>query len=195
FWVLAHGRLQRLQLTFSPKSGPGILERWSEPPRLGSPLHAAQARTDRDGNVFFLVTRTASGQTCFASAVEGKSGTVLWQRQLGVECRGQPLLVSDQVIVKDPAGVFLFDPGKAKDGPRWQQGGALILTSPLQGESLLLPSGTKSAAILNVAGLTLKIAELSPAQDLPLASRSHDLPAKLAGTPAMGKAGILPPLA
>ena len=195
FWVLAHGKLQRLQLTFSPKSGPGILERWADPPRLGSPLHAAQARKDKDGNVFFLVTRTAGGQTCLASAVEGKSGTILWQRQLGLECRGQPVLVSDQPLVKDAAGVFLFNLGKAKEtGQRWQQGGALILTAPIQGESLLLPSRGGSAAILNLAGLTLKIASISPDQDVPVASRSHDLPAKLAGTPAMGKAGIVLPL-
>src|SRR5262249_16923753 len=118
-----------------------------------------------------------------------------WQRQLGLECRGQPALVADQVLVRDPAGVFLFNPGKAKEtGQRWQQGGALILASPLQGESLLLTSGTGSAAILNFAGLTLKVANASPDQKLQLASRSHDLPAKLAGTPAMGKAGIVLPL-
>jgi len=193
FWVLSRGRLQRVQLTFSPKTGPGILDRWQEPPTLGSPLHAAQVRAGKEGNILFLVTRTPGGQTCLASAVEEKNGALLWQRQLGLECRGQPLVVDKKVLVKDPAGVFLFDPAKIKNS-RWQQGGTIVFPAALKSGITLVPSD-KSVAILNLSGLKLKVAQFQGGQDKLLSSKNHELPAPLAGTPAHGRDCLLLPLA
>jgi outer membrane protein assembly factor BamB len=193
FWVLARGRLQRLQLTFSPKTGPGVLDLWAEPPILGSPIHAAQVRPALAGNVLFLVTR--SGQACFVSAVADKTGTILWQRRLGLECRGQPLLVGKQVLVQDPAGTFLFHPDKGDTKNRqWQQGGVRILDSSPQARNVLVPSET-GATILSLTGLKLKLAHVLPDQDKAPPPIHFELPAGLAGTPAQGKDCLILPLA
>jgi outer membrane protein assembly factor BamB len=192
FWVLSRGRLQRLQWTFSPKTGPGILERWSEPPTLGSPLHAAQIRAGKAGDLLFLVTRIPGGQTCLASAVDDKSGTILWQRQLGLECRGQPLLVDNKVLVKDSAGVFLFDPAKANN-LRWQQSSSMIMASGPQGRNILV-TADKGAALVNLIGLKMQVAPYQDGQNQFL-FKTHELPAPLAGTPALGQDCLVLPLA
>jgi outer membrane protein assembly factor BamB len=193
FWVLARGRLQRLQLTFSPKTGPGILERWPGPPVLGSPLHAAQVRADQDGNVLFLATRTSSGQT-FASAVSDKTGTILWKRRLGLECRGQLLLVGNRVLAQDSAGAFLFSPDKIDTKDKlWQQADDMIQASSPQADRILLAS-ENGVAILNRMALKLKVTQIQPGQDKLPSPRDYDLPADLAGTPAQGKDCLILPL-
>lgn len=192
FWVLSRGRLHRLQLTFSPKTGPGILERWPKSPTLGSPLHAAQVRSRQDGNVLFLVTRIPAGQSSLASAVDGKSGEILWQRQLGVEVRGQPLVIGGNVFARDPAGIFHFDPVKTKDRV-WQQNGSLILPSSAQAKTFLLPSD-KGVTLLNLTGLNLQVGQYHAGQDK-LIAKTHELPAALAGTPGHGPDCLVLPLA
>ena len=82
---------------------------------------AADGRT-----MLFLTTQARDGQTCLASALDGRLGTLVWQRQLGLLCRGQPVRLGNQLLVQDQDGsLYLFGPGEFKDasGASWQQVG------------------------------------------------------------------------
>ena len=79
-WMLAHGRLQQMQLLWGQESGPLAAPGWDVPLVLGSPLHAPQRFEDRSGrSTFYLVTQPLQRQTCLASAVSDE-GKLLWQR-------------------------------------------------------------------------------------------------------------------
>jgi outer membrane protein assembly factor BamB len=125
FWVLAHGRLQHLAIAWSASEGPRPVAVWRDPVPLGSPQHAAQVFTRNGNNTLFLVTRSLKDPSFLATAVDDETGSILWQRQLGLTCRGAPaplrlpsgkgdpvLLVLDQ-----GGGLFALDPGVTKFAP------------------------------------------------------------------------------
>jgi outer membrane protein assembly factor BamB len=115
-WVLAHGRLRQLQLAWNDKSGPVAVPGWEAPRVLGSPLHAPQCIPDRTGrSTFYLVTQPLERQTSLASGVDD-TGKILWQRQLGLVCQGEPLaLKSPQggpsllLVLDQGGGLFTLD--------------------------------------------------------------------------------------
>src|SRR5262249_33212117 len=112
FWVLANGALQRYQLNkFSRK--PEMIPLWSRPLLLGLPLHASQV--DETGNLLFVVTQSPLQQGCLATAVEAEGdGRILWQRQLGVEVQGDPVVIGSEVLARDRSGnLFSFDSRQA----------------------------------------------------------------------------------
>jgi outer membrane protein assembly factor BamB len=129
YWVLALGRL--LKLHCDPY-GDKAVTLW-EQTGLGSPLHDAQ--TDEAGKTLFVTTQALDRPTCLATAVDAETGKLLWQRQLGVLCRGEPLLLGSLVLMLDQGcSLFAFDPDRksaALNGP-WQVGG-LALAGPLEG--------------------------------------------------------------
>jgi outer membrane protein assembly factor BamB len=98
FWVLVHGRLDRLQLVWKA-TGPHMVHAplWKEPLVLGSPLHASQVEDLAGRPTLFLVTQPLDRAVCLATAVDQETGNVVWQRQLGVICQGEPLVVSPPV--------------------------------------------------------------------------------------------------
>ncbi len=116
-WVLAHGRLQQVQLLWKFQKGPQAVPGWKTPLPLGSPLHAPQRIGNRTGrSTFILVTQPLDRQTCIASAVDD-AGHLRWQRQLGLVCQGAPLpLTSPQggpplFLALDQSGaLFTLDP-------------------------------------------------------------------------------------
>jgi outer membrane protein assembly factor BamB len=122
-WVIVHGALHRLQLGFDAADGQKLTDVWKEPLPVGSPLHRGQV--DRTGETLFVVTQSLTRQQCLATAVDAETGLVRWQRQLGLVCRGQPLVLGDQVLALDQAGgVFTFSPAnhpppKNPDEPQW----------------------------------------------------------------------------
>src|SRR5262249_11893517 len=69
FWVLARGGLHRLQAAFTRDKGPHLDAPGPALLRVGSPLHAAQAR-DNGGLTLYLVTQLDDGQTCLVTAVD-----------------------------------------------------------------------------------------------------------------------------
>lgn len=115
-WVLAHGRFQQLHLGLPPQ-GPQAVPGWKEPLDLGSPLHEPQRSEERNGqSTFFLVTQALNQQTCLATAVD-EAGKILWQRQLGSVCQGQPLALTPPgggppvlVMLDQGGGLFELDP-------------------------------------------------------------------------------------
>ena len=84
YWTLTRGQFQRVQATFDPKTGPGLVKR-NTPIPLGTLLHAVQTHRDADGRTILYVTTQADDHpTCLCSAVDAEDGKLVWQRQLGV---------------------------------------------------------------------------------------------------------------
>ncbi len=116
-WVLAHGRFQQLRLRMTQTTGPEAASIWKAPLDLGSPLHEPQRLEDRNGrSTFFLVTQARNQHTCLATAVN-EEGQILWQRQLGSVCQGQPLALTPPgggppllVTLDQGGGLFVLDP-------------------------------------------------------------------------------------
>jgi outer membrane protein assembly factor BamB len=202
FWVLAHGRLHRLQMTSSPTRGPELQARWPEPPLLGSPLHSAQV----EGESLFVVTQLTGRTTCLASAVDSATGQVRWQRQLGLVSRGQPQAIAGQadgssVLVPDQNGVLLFDATKFAGKSSLQETDAVRVWSvgPEKSATVLLPEAGKAAAlIMTVAGPetapVLKLVPFQPGKERG-ASRTVTLPAPMAGTADRDGDSLILPLA
>jgi hypothetical protein len=119
-WIMANGKLQRVQLGWHGMGGRTLLPGWRAPLDLGLPLHAGQVaeNPDTDRSLLVLATQPAARLECLATAVDDESGTVRWQRQLGMVCRGDPLPLSagpgdatPPLLAVDQAGaLFLFDP-------------------------------------------------------------------------------------
>ncbi len=142
-WVLAHGRFQQLHLRLDPAAGPQAVSMWKAPLELGSPLHEPQRQEDRNGrSTFFLVTQALNQQTCLATAV-GEDGRILWQRQLGSVCQGQPLALSPPgggspllVTLDQGGGLFVLDP---EQSPKKLRSGLKALAPALADNPRLAP--------------------------------------------------------
>jgi hypothetical protein len=202
YWMLAHGRLHRLQASFKPQSGPGLLPRWPQPPLLGSPLHAAEHRASADGpGVLYLATQLPGRPTCLVSAVDSDEGRLLWQRQLGCIPQRPPLVVGKYVLVRDANGLFRFDQAQvADDGPLFQSAGELLLREPLAEDQLALLAREQEVVELSwprrvVGPCKLQMRHLALDKEQPLTNHSCVLDALPHGTPALGAGYVLLPLA
>jgi len=197
FWVLAHGRLQRLELTFTRQAGPKVIYRWPEPPLLGSPLHEAQVLKDESGRaLLFLVTRLGGGQTCLANLVDAETGRLVWQRQVGIGGHGLPLQVGDDIIVDDRSGVLRFD-AAGSQGQAWRTAGELLAPFSLQQPArrfAFADQKKKSAFVLHFAGTALKVIHYQSGTEKKTTVTEHTLPRPLAGTPCLGPDYLILPL-
>jgi outer membrane protein assembly factor BamB len=200
FWVLTHGRLQRVQLTFvgraGPKSGPRTIHRWPEPPLLGSPLHDAQVLEDEMGKtLLFLVTRIGGGQTCLATLIDADTGRTVWQRQIGIGGHGTPLQAGNDILIDDRAGLLRFDALKPHNS-LWQPAGELLASYSRQTAKrfAFASEKNKSAYIAHFADTSLKVFRYEPGQDKKLTSNEYTLPRPLAGTPCLGTDCLVVPL-
>jgi outer membrane protein assembly factor BamB len=154
-WVIVHGALHRLKLGLDPGEGRQLLHVWRHLLPVGSPLHRSQV--DRGRETLFVVTQSLTRQQCLATAVDAETGQVRWQRQLGLVCRGQPVVLGEQVLALDQAGgVFAFSPAghpppKNPDEAQWGVGGQPV-ARPLAFEdnpafpSALYPAGDGATA-------------------------------------------------
>jgi outer membrane protein assembly factor BamB/TolA-binding protein len=201
-WVLARGRLQRYLLTLDPKDGPRVTPGWTQARDLGSPLHESQL--DDDETTLFLVTLSPSGQVCLATAVDTETGQVRWQRQLGLVCHGDPRQLGDQVVALDQGGgLFGFRASKHLEDADWQwQSAGHVLAPPLPEGStgpVYYVAGPDGQSVFqftcpdpgNVVTVRQFRADRGQAEEYKVAN----LPAPLAGTPAVGANRILMPLA
>jgi outer membrane protein assembly factor BamB len=210
-WVIVHGALRRLQLAFDPADGQKLTEVWKEPLRVGSPLHGSQV--DRAGETLFVVTQALNRQQCLATAVNAETGDVRWQRQLGFVCRGQPVVLGDQVLALDQAGgVFAFSPAghpppENPDEVAWGVGGQSLARPPGLEDNAAFPPAlypvgdgvTAYQAAVSRGGdaLLLRRFELNAKGDkidLKDEKQFEPLPAPPAGMPAVGPDELLLPL-
>jgi hypothetical protein len=214
-WVLAHGKLQRLQIGWRGPAGRTLLPGWRAPLDLGLPLHAGHVDEDRETNraLLVLATQAAAQQECLATAVEEETGTVRWQRQLGMVCRGVPVALgapddaAPLLLAVDQAGaLFLFDSLQfAKPNPGLAQGGGVRVADPVNDNPLVPPvilPGPDGQSAYEVAsqGRTGRVVVRPVVRDaeqrrLKLTpERVFSLPAPLGGTPAVVGARLLLPL-
>ncbi len=214
FCLLANGRLHRYYLELNAATGPKLepAPHWDAPP-LGSPLHASQVRVRPDGGAtLFLVTQPLTRQTCLATAVDDREGDVLWQRQLGLVCQGEPLELRPPGGAGAPllltldrgGGLFAFDPadyaGLAEGD--WREGGQNLFPALDDGPAappVLLPGPDgRSAYELASPGdgkqLVVRRVERTAA-GLEKTERDIPLTSPLAGTPAVTDKMLVLPLA
>ncbi len=94
FWVMARGRLQRLEQGWTAGAGPVLLPAWKNGLPLGTLMYEATTAQDAHGRLtFYLTTQDPTGSAQVASAVS-EDGKVLWQRRLGLMVHGQPRLLT-----------------------------------------------------------------------------------------------------
>src|SRR5262249_26971863 len=109
YWILVNGELQRQHFDLF---GQRLTPLWQAPLPLGSPLHAAQL--DENGKTLFVVTQDLLRHVYLATAVDAEHGKIIWQRQLGIDCQGEPLVLNGQVLMLDRgSGLFAFDSKRA----------------------------------------------------------------------------------
>lgn len=123
-WVMARGRLQRMEILGDQQAGPQPVQVWRSPLRVGSPLHEAQVQEDFEGTHLFVVTRGVDGTGCFVSAVNAEAPwtdstpedrRLVWQRQLGMICATTPFRLGKEIIAMDEAGALhRFVPGRIR---------------------------------------------------------------------------------
>jgi hypothetical protein len=200
YWVVAGGRLHRLDAVFRPQSGAGLVPAWPEPPMLGSPLHAAQYHRDSAGRPVLLMTTLAADRpSCLCTAVDAASGQFHWQRQLGCVSIHPPVVAQSQVLLRDPTGLLLLDPVRFPDsaGERWQPAGDFLIKDPLgQDDRVMVLPGTDEFVQLswrNAGTSKLRV------RHIPLTgegtSQLHELPGVPAGNAALGDGFLVLPLA
>jgi outer membrane protein assembly factor BamB len=200
YWTLTRGNLQRVQSTFDPKQGPGLLTPWTHPIALGTLLHAAQARREPDGRtILYLTTQADEHPTCLTSAVDAHDGKILWQRQLGVMPQQAPIVVGDQILVRDAQGVMRFDAGKIGDTTekRWQQAGEWLVQEAWTDAPRILLTRESSYVQLTLphAGKKARIQVGQLAGDDKIRAFKVDLTAPPQGAPALGDGFLLWPSA
>jgi hypothetical protein len=215
FWLLAGGELKRFSLGLSAAKGPQLTPAagW-DPLMLGSPLHQSQVEADpaRPGTTLVLTTQPLKRQTCLATAVDDRSGEILWQRQLGLVCQGEPLELrppgpngTPVLIALDQSGaLFAFDDpalhAALADG-ELRRSGQLLFDAMDDGPGappvlLPAPDGRSAFEIASPGdGTRLVVRRVeATANGLVKKEWSVALEAPLAGTPAVTDAMIVLPL-
>jgi hypothetical protein len=196
FWILARGRMQRLQL--NPYKD-RVEHMWDVPPQLGSPLHAAHL--DEAGKTLFVVTQSLSSRGCLASAVRAADGKILWQRHIGLDCQSDPIVLGEHIVALDRDGaLFVFDsPTPETAFKEWQAGGRLV-APPLQEmrtppSLLMAPDGKSVYEIATSSSQNrLVVRHYVPGKQEATATES-DLDRGLAGNAVLGPDFLLLPLA
>jgi PQQ-like domain len=212
-WVLANGRLQRLQLVWDGMNGLTALPAWKEPIGLGSPLHPSWVENNplKGSGTIFLTTQGLLSRTCLATAVDDENGEIYWQRQLGLVCQGEPLLLraaDDKgpplLLALDQGGaLFAFDPQRFDRKPGDQRGGqrvAVPLEQNLHVPPLLL-RGDDGASAFEIAcpgdgkELVVRHVYFVEQRKLQVDERRVQLDYRLEGTPVVAGQQLILPLA
>jgi len=102
-WLLAGGRLRKIFLDVIHQNIKPLWEKHQNQAKIsGAAAHRAQL--DRWGRTFYLTTMSEHGGKYELSAVDADSGSVLWQRQLGMTPAGDPMVLPKGVLVFDRTG-------------------------------------------------------------------------------------------
>lgn len=196
FWALVAGRLQHWRLGLDRRVGPKLTPAWRSSLALGSPVHASQVSRDR--NTLFLVTQTDSPAGHWGTAVDAKTGRLVWQRPLGLTCLGDPVALGAGVIAIDPSGsAYWFTSSAtapfAPDGFRAIQPAHDLAVRP---QLLKQPDGTAVVVLAcrpeaGAFQLTLTTIEANREQR----TKTVTLPSPPAGTAGLGPNALIVPLA
>jgi hypothetical protein len=211
-WALGRGRLQRYRREWGQQTGPMLAPLWSSAPVLGSPLHRGQAWATPSGQGRLLaVTQPIGRAACLATCVDDERGSVIWQRQLGLVCQGQPVsLPADRgpplwLALDQGGSLFALDPNALtpRRGAQWVPGRLEPIAGPLAPNprvptSFLTQDGKSWLAVsCPGGGATLVIRHVMAARGraAEVAEREVQLRETIAGPPALMNGRILVPLA
>ena len=193
FWLLAQGQLRQLQLSLDFERGLRLVPRGNSL-TLGEPLQPAQVI----GNLAFVVTQV--GPSCRATAIDLRTGSVRWQRQIGLVAERDPLRLSDSVVLIDQAGGLYrlnAESLATANSAEWLIDERWLIAPPFAdtvGPTWLLPTGTGATTIglANSDGkLNVVVREYDPAKGV--RERSGAVPAMMAGNPiVVGRSVMLP---
>jgi hypothetical protein len=127
-WIMAGGKLQLYAIdVIHQKIRPVWKNLDPEQTVAGIPVHEAQV--DRRRGTIYLTTMSPGGMTYGFSAVEAMTGSLRWQRQLGMSIQGDPLVWQNNVLLLDRGGQKLTLRPSAEpvfsDRPRMIQPGAV----------------------------------------------------------------------
>jgi outer membrane protein assembly factor BamB len=203
FWVLANGNLQMLHFDQYRQK---LVPMWNRPLALGSPLHDSQV--DEKNKTVFTVTQSSTRQGCLATAVDYETGQVRWQRQLGMVCLGDPLVVGSEVLAIDQGGtLFRFESSRFPNASNanWQTGGEILAEAVenLDGPAYLLAGGDGRTALEVVC---LQKRTQNGERNFDLLVRHYEIgknlvektfplgTTRLAGTPGLLSSSVLAPL-
>lgn len=182
-WAISGGRLHRLQLSFSPQAGPVIQARWPQGPWVGEPLHAAQVYADADGTTLFLATHDPSGPAVWLTAVDGETGKILWQSQLGSTPRGEPILTDERLVWNDGrVAYFASVPSLTKKA----------IAIPESPQGTMLAHGANALILGWSPGkAALRVTEIALASNMALDTFAIQLPAPIAAPPVVGADSLI----
>ncbi len=147
FWIVAGGRLQRYHFDqFAVGQQMRQVREWpADGVVTGSPIHTGQM--DEANSILVTVTRDLAHQVTLATAVNSNKGTILWQRQLGIESQGDPIALGNASLLVDRSGAILLLDGAAHRGPTaggWQISDSLLrgpIDGLIPGSLQMLPDG------------------------------------------------------
>jgi len=151
-WIMAGGLLEQLAVDVLHQQVHSLWKRSTAAAGLGGlPVHRAQ--TDRFAARLFLATASATGRAYHFTAVESESGRRVWQRQLGLNLLGDPVVADDGVMLVDRSGRVLTirsDVPRAEGEPLpdgADAGAMMRLDSPSGSTHLVVPldGGTRLA--------------------------------------------------
>ena len=197
FWALVGGRLQHWRLGLDRRVGPKLTPAWRSSVALGSPIHASQISRDR--KTHFLVTQTDVPAGHWATAVDARTGRLIWQRPLGLTCQGDPAPLGGGVLAMDPSGAaywFSSNPSApfTPDGFR-----VIPPLSEIVGRAQLLSDAAADRAWVLAArpdgNGAIQLAVTAMTGNREQRQRLVTLPAKPAGTAAIGGDALVLPLA
>ncbi len=165
---------------------------------LGTPLHETQP-AGPDGHVL-LVTQVAGQPRCLATSLDPDNLSIQWQRQLGLVCAHDPVILNEHALVADRAGaVFQIDlktVPKESPGEWWINGGKWLASGrdDLSSAQVLVAADQSFAVVISLVRSGDQIAlrrydhgaGLSP-------EKSYPLPSPPAGTPTLSGQNLILP--
>jgi hypothetical protein len=98
-WIIAQGKLHSLRYDPTAPTGSQLEARWGSPPVVGSPLHEAQTRRNRDGKLILYLATQDDGPRCRFIAIDGETGEFFWQRQLGLIADGDGFVLPSHALL------------------------------------------------------------------------------------------------
>lgn len=188
YWLLIDGRLHRRR--FDPYRQQ-LLPSGGEPLELGNPLQ--QAVLSPDGRHVFIVTQER--ERSLATAIDRLTGTITWQRQLGLVPAQDPVTMGNHVITLDKSGaLFVLDAAATPPGAvgawlatgSWPAGRVRGVT---QARMAPLPDGTGAILVAYVGSteqIVLRRFEIGKGIT---AERVFRIPSPPHGTPAASPEG------